>query len=503
MKTGGICVPVCARSATELIEKIEEAARLADLVEVRFDCLDKTELFGALDSLPNISKTCILTYRSKQQGGAQELNLHERHNFWERVADEPPVADFLGDIELGAEFPVKLRPDRMIASVHDFEGGSISDLGDSIFETAASVVKIAVSVEDAVNALPIWNLLEKAKEAGKKVIPIAMGEAGKWTRILGPAHGAFLTYASLFPADATAAGQITAGEMIETFRVREITPETRVYGILAGDTGYSMSPYIHNAAFREVGVDSVFVPFQVKDMAGFMRRMAWAESREVELNFHGFSVTNPHKQAILEFLDETDDAARVIGAVNTVKIENDRLFGYNTDAEGFIGALKKRSGDLNGARAAVVGGGGAARACIYALKREGAAVSSFARKAEQSAKLAKDFSVECFGFGDGSGDLKGFDIVVNATPLGTRGEHENASISDVLPLDGVKLVYDLIYNPAETKLLKAAGAAGADTLGGLAMLLGQAAEQFRIWTGRRPPIETMERAALDRLLLYR
>jgi shikimate dehydrogenase len=229
--------------------------------------------------------------------------------------------------------------------------------------------------------------------------------------------------------------------------------------------------------------------------------MVRSETREAELTFHGFSVTNPHKQAVLEFLDETDDAARAIGAVNTIKIEDGRLFGFNTDCEGFIRPLRERSGDLNGARAAVIGGGGAARACIYALNREGAAVSAFTRNLEQSAKLAADFGIKNLTF-DGLKGMSGFDILVNATPLGTRGENENSSVSDSFPLDGVKLVYDLIYNPAETKLLKAAQAAGVDTLGGLEMLLGQAVEQFKIWTGREAPAEAMRRAVLDRLLLY-
>lgn len=500
METGGICVPVCAATVSDLVEKIEAAASLADFVEVRFDCLDKSAVLEALDSLPEIEKTYIFTYRPREQGGAQSLNLHERHSFWERIADNPPAADFLADIELGAEFPVKIAPDRKISSIHDFSGEA-AELDASLFQSAARVVKIAVAVDDAADAIDVWRLLEKANAVGKSVIPIAMGEAGKWTRILGPAHGAFLTFASLFPAEATAPGQVTAGEMIETFRVRDLSSETRVYGILAGDTSYSMSPYIHNSAFREAGVDSVFVPFQTKDLAAFMRRMVRSETREAELNFHGFSVTNPHKQAVLEFLDETDDAARAIGAVNTIKIEDGRLFGFNTDCEGFIRPLRERSGDLNGARAAVIGGGGAARACIYALNREGAAVSAFTRNPEQSAKLAADFGIKNLTF-DGLKGMSGFDILVNATPLGTRGENENSSVSDSFPLDGVKLVYDLIYNPAETKLLKAAQAAGVDTLGGLEMLLGQAVEQFKIWTGREAPAEAMRRAVLDRLLLY-
>jgi 3-dehydroquinate dehydratase/shikimate dehydrogenase len=500
MESGGICVPVCASTAAELIEKVEAAAGVADLVEVRFDCLEKSELLEALDSLPDIDRTYIFTYRPDTEGGRQELNLHERHNFWERIADDPPVTNFLGDVELGAEFPVKLRPDLMIASRHDFEGDETLDR--TLFQTASGIVKIAVTVNDAAGAVDVWKLIETARSVGKRVIPIAMGEAGKWTRILGLAHGAFLTYASLFPAEATAVGQLTVGEMIETFRVREIGPDTRVYGILAGNTTYSMSPYIHNAAFREAAVDSVFVPFQTNDLAAFFRRLVSRESRETELNLGGFSVTNPHKQSVMRFIDEMDDAASAIGAVNTIKIEDDRLFGFNTDAEGFIRPLRDRRGDLHGARAAVVGGGGAARACAYALKRDGADVSVFTRRTEQSKQLAADLDVNCFDLADCSGN-GGYDILVNATPLGTHGEDENAAISDVFPLKDVKLVYDLVYNPAETKLLRAAEEAGVETLGGLEMLIGQAVEQFKIWTGREAPVDAMKRAALDRLLLFR
>ena len=143
---GGICVPVCAANFTDLREKVTAAADLADLVEIRFDCMDKGEVYGALNDLPEIDKTYIFTYRPEDEGGRQELNLHERHNFWEHVADDPPVSNFYGDVELGAAFPVKLRPDRMIASLHLFDGRPEDGLDVSIFKTAASIVKVAVSV---------------------------------------------------------------------------------------------------------------------------------------------------------------------------------------------------------------------------------------------------------------------------------------------------------------------------------------------------------------------
>jgi 3-dehydroquinate dehydratase/shikimate dehydrogenase len=326
-----------------------------------------------------------------------------------------------------------------------------------------------------------------------------MGEAGKWTRILGLAHGAYLTYASLEAGGETAPGQISVRDMTEVFRVKELDENTEVYGIIAGDTSYSMSPYIHNAAFKSTAMNSVFVPLQVGDLDGFITRMVRQETREVELNFFGFSVTNPHKQMIMRSLDDVDDAAAKIGAVNTVKIEDGKLHGYNTDAIGFIRPLHDRFSDLKNAHAAVIGAGGAARACIYSLKNAGADTTVFARDVNKARELADHFeiSVEQLKTGDSKpvAGFSNFDIVVNATPLGTRGEKMNESPATAEQLRDVKLVYDLIYNPAETRLIHEARRAGAETLGGFDMLLAQAERQFQIWTGAEAPITEMRAAA--------
>src|SRR5688500_14648098 len=150
---------------------------------------------------------------------------------------------------------------------------------------------------------------------------------------------------------------------------------------------------MHNAAFKKAGLNAVFVPLQTADVGTLINRMVRPETREVELNFAGFSVTNPHKEAIIEFLDEIDETAADIGAVNTVKIEGGRLYGYNTDAHGFISTLKSKAGDLTGSRVAVFGAGGAARACVYSLVKEGATVTVFARNEEKAAVLSAKFGV--------------------------------------------------------------------------------------------------------------
>jgi 3-dehydroquinate dehydratase/shikimate dehydrogenase len=389
-----------------------------------------------------------------------------------------------------------------IASHHDFSGvpDNIDVIFDRLTATGAEIVKIAVSVTDAAAAIPVSKLIDRAKDTGKKMIPVAMGEAGKWTRILGLARGAFLTYASLETGNETASGQLTAEEMLETFRVRDLDENTSVYGTLAGDTSYSASPYFQNAAFIHKGINAVFVPLQTANIDEFMRRMVKPETREIELNFKGFAVTNPHKQSIIKHLDIVDETATKIGAVNTIKIEGGKFYGFNTDAIGFIVPLKKVFRDLQNARVAVIGAGGAARAVVHAMKQEKAEVTICARNSQKGDQLANEFNVRFQQLTTDHQSLtRDIDILVNSTPLGTKGPCENETIATAEQLSDIKLVYDLVYNPAETVLIREAKKAGVRTIGGLDMLITQGAVQFKIWTGEDAPIEEMRAAAIKRL----
>ncbi|MEP6904313.1 MAG: shikimate dehydrogenase, partial [Actinomycetota bacterium] len=218
----------------------------------------------------------------------------------------------------------------------------------------------------------------------------------------------------------------------------------------------------------------------------------------------GFSVTIPHKQSIIKHLDFLDETAAKIGAVNTVKIVDGRLFGYNTDAQGFIAPLLKTYGDLKNAKVAILGAGGSARACVYALNNAGAEVTIFARNLEKAESLANEFQVELkelpktkdqqpkTDFGD-------FDILVNTTPLGMKGKAEGETPVLAEQLKGLQLVYDLVYTPFQTRLMTEADKAEIPKIGGLAMLIAQGAEQQKIWTGLDAPIKEMSRAALERL----
>jgi shikimate dehydrogenase len=250
---------------------------------------------------------------------------------------------------------------------------------------------------------------------------------------------------------------------------------------------------MHNAAFAATGLNAVYIPFEVRDVEAFLQRMIHPRTRELNWTMRGLSITAPHKFAVLDQLDWIEPAALAIGAVNTIVVADDALHGYNTDALGFIKPLKKALGDLRDARCAVIGAGGAASAALWSFREAGANTTLFARDTTNANILAERFDVGLMRLEDAQ--FGGFDVVVNATPLGTAGKFENEATATAVQLGGARLVYDLVYNPTETKFLGEARTAGCDTLGGLAMLVEQAAEQFRLWTGMAPPESVMQAAA--------
>ncbi len=345
-----------------------------------FDCLKPEEFSPPVPITNGYNENYIFTFRPKEQGGKRELTLEEREEFWNSGIDFCG-GDFEEDV---VENHLDWLYGPIICSHHDFDG-----VPDNLFEiyerikfadANVDIIKIAVQSNKITDSISIWKLLKKATSENQQLIPIAMGEAGKWTRILGLAYGSPITYASLESGNETAPGQISAKDLIEVYRVKELDEQTEIYGIVGNPVSHSLSPYMHNAAFKHHGLNAVYIPFEVANLDEFIKRMVRTETREINWNLKGFSVTIPHKEAIMKHLDFIDEDALKIGAVNTVKIIDNRLCGYNTDAHGFIEPLRNSYGDLKDANVGIIGNGGAARACIYSLKKDGANVTIFARR---------------------------------------------------------------------------------------------------------------------------
>jgi 3-dehydroquinate dehydratase / shikimate dehydrogenase len=528
-----VCVPVCARRASELRVAVARAVEVADIIELRLDCLEGDEVGAALSQLRELfaetPRPFIITFRPAEQGGRRALGEQERLGFWRTLArhlrgataqidseaqtGSEAASPLFADIELDLfesphagtlrdDFDEMLRAERLklICSQHDFRG-TPADLGplfERMARTPAHVLKVATHAGEITDCVAVMRLLELARRAGRGMIAVAMGEAGLLTRVLAPSRGAYLTYGSLDAAQATAPGQATARELRELYRVERISERTLVTGLVGSPVAHSFSKHIHNAAFRARGLDAVFIPFEVADADAFARRMAHPRTREISWSLRGLSVTAPHKQAIMAHLDWVEPRASEIGAVNTVLVEGDELRGYNTDAEAALtplGGLVELNGaiELDDARVAVIGAGGAARALLWALRGRGAHATVFARDTLRARATAEDFGARVAGLEGASFD--GFDLVVNATPLGTRGSREDETPATAADLRGARVAYDLVYNPSETKFLREARAAGCETVGGLPMLVAQAAAQFNLWTGADAPLEVMREAA--------
>jgi shikimate dehydrogenase len=269
--------------------------------------------------------------------------------------------------------------------------------------------------------------------------------------------------------------------------------KTRITGIIGYPLTYTISPAIHNRAFEKLGLDICYVPLVVEP-----KSLAKAVSGLKALNFIGFNVTMPHKEAILPLLDELSEEAKLIQAINTVVVKDNKLYGHNTDSQGFLSSLQEVGVTPAGKKIIIIGAGGAARAVAVALAKEGAEaiyiVNRTLNRAETLRELLKknfpSISLKTLQFTEQLADIiKRVDIVVNATPVGMR-EGERPLIP-VESLHQGQVVCDLIYKPTETELLKASSRKGAITLGGLKMLVYQAALAFELWTKQKAPVEVM------------
>jgi 3-dehydroquinate dehydratase / shikimate dehydrogenase len=496
-----ICAVVAEESVAAATRALERAASEADLIELRLDYLLDFD-FCRVDQLRQILGAkplpVILTCRDINEGGAQKIDDEVRYRLLVEGARQ--FADYC-DIE-AAHFEklATFSPDlsKLIVSYHDYKEtpDSVDALYERLTRLPAAIHKIATRANTASDSLFAFQLLERAKKDQKCLIAIAMGEAGLLTRLLGPSRGSWLTYGALEETRQSAPGQVSCADLKTLYRIGNLTGETQITGIIGEPVSHSASPAIHNSAFSALKLDFVYLPIEVDHLGDFFARFVTPSSREMDWNLRGLSVTIPHKVAVMPLLDEVDEVAAAIGAVNTVVVDGGRLLGYNTDASGAMKPLL-RALSLKGARCSVIGAGGAARAVLYGLVNQGAEVTVFARDRQKARALADTF--QC-----GLAPLESLerieaDVLINATPIGMQGHSRGHSPVRLAALPPPRVVYDLVYNPLETRLLREARMAGCQTIGGLDMLIDQAALQFELWTGQAPNHDVMREAALKTL----
>lgn len=478
MGTAKLCVTVTADTTAELRARRDRVTN-ADLIELRLDSVLDPDAAGALEGRRT---PVIVTCRPAWEGGWFKGSEEERLGI---LRDALRGGAEYVDVEWRASHADLIRASSgrgVVLSMHDFSGvpADLPGLARAMQATGAEVVKLAVTAQALSDTLALFDL---PRRDGSPMVLLAMGDVGFPTRVLASRFGSAWTYAG----DGVAPGQVSADRLCGEFGYGAISASARVYGILGRPVSHSLSPAMHNAAFRAAGLDAVYLPLAAAsfdDFRAFAGRIGIA----------GVSVTAPFKLEAFALAADCDAAGRHTRAINTLRRDGGGWSGRNTDVEGFLAPLRATI-DLSSARVTVLGAGGAARAAAFALASTGAKVTIAARRRAQAREVAELTGASVGDFPPPGGS---WDVLVNATPVGTAPAAGESPLPDGHPLDGA-LVYDLVYNPPTTRLMADAARAGCRTLGGLDMLVAQAQSQFDWWTGQRPADDVMRAAALARL----
>ena len=486
-----ICVAIAASNPVEMVQKADLVVRDNPFIEFRLDYLSKPALgLAKLKTFIEFHPEALIvaTCRRAACGGKFRGSIASEIDVLAKAAN---LGCHLVDVELEtaahlkpASFNRLKRSANLILSHHDFRGTKkLEETFARMIQYPADFFKIVTTANSLYDNVVMMKFLEKYSHA-HSMIGLCMGEQGVISRVLCVRAGSQFTFAAVNPGEETAPGQMTARTLRDTFRLDYVDAATRVYGVAGDPVAHSLSPAMLNAAFRRENVNGVYLALHAKSMDDLL-----ACVRDIPLA--GLSVTMPYKEEILKHLDKTEPWTTKVGACNTVvRGQDGKLFGFNTDVNGVLRPLEIRI-RLQGARILVLGAGGAARAAVFGLKDRGAEVYILNRTAAAAQKLAKQARAKAIP----RALLKKleFDVIINATPAGMEGNRDPLPISELEMK--CRYFFEMIYNPAETRLMKMARERGIHVIPGLEMFVQQGARQFEIWSGKPAPIMEMQHVA--------
>jgi 3-dehydroquinate dehydratase / shikimate dehydrogenase len=482
-----VCVAVTATDPSDMVDKAEALIRDNPFLEFRLDYISKPGL--AIQKIKHFFEmhpgtTVIATCRRVASGGKFRGSIASQ---LEILGKASAAGCQLVDIELQTAQkckPAQLQKLRgrsgLILSYHDFRGTKkLDETLEKMRAFPADYYKVATTATTLSDNVTMIQFL--GREADKQsMIGMCMGEQGIISRVLGVRAGSVFTFASVSAGEETAPGQVTAQELRSVYRIDSVDAATRVYGVAGDPVAHSLSPAIMNAAFRRENVNAVYLALHAKTLKDLLNCVR-------QIPIHGLSITMPYKEAILPYLDNTDSHTTKIGACNTVvRAQDGKLYGFNTDTSGVVRPLERRLSTLQDAKILVLGAGGAARAAVFGLKERGAEVFILNRSLAVAQKLARRAHARSIK----RADLKkfSFDVIINATPVGMGNSRESPLQEKEI---NTRYVFDMIYDPAETRLLQLAKERGAQIIPGIEMFVHQAARQFEIWTGKPAPQDDM------------
>ena len=507
-----ICIPITGNTQEEALLQIEMSLSRAHVLELRMDLIsgDLRTLMERCRSYP-IPVKILVTNRGRESSSSEDISGEGRR-----------IAALKEAVRLGADYvdvelytPEALRKDlldtasahgnrtRVIISHHDFSKTQSFKILKNIFhdcmESGASVAKIVTLAKSPEDNFTVLRLIPYARDRKNDIIAFCMGEEGRESRIMAPLLGSYLSFASLAEGLASAPGQLTVGEMEEVLNLagrgvhREgklsVPPNARIFALLGNPVKQSLSPLMHDAALNKMKIAAKYLPFCIQDIGSAVRGMKG-------IGISGVSVTVPFKVAVMEHLDEADDDARKIGAVNTIVNDNGRLKGFNTDWIGLVQAISEVT-DIKGKVFAILGAGGTARAALFGVEREGGIPVIVNRNVARGENLAKEWGCSFYPLSE-LGRVRA-DCLINTTPVGMIPNIDESPVSDAV-FANYRWVMDVIYNPLKTRLMRDAEKAGCITVPGLGMFVHQGAEQIRLWTGQEAPREFMKQVVMERLL---
>lgn len=480
-----ICVSIGRGRHQQMIAELQRlASEGVRLVELRVDFIRREVNLKRL--LENRPCPVIITCRREEDGGQWKGTEEQRQMLLRSAIVEG--TDYI-DLEedVAGQIP-RFGPTRRIVSHHDFEKTpeDLAAIRDRLARLDADLVKIATIANTPHDNLRMLRLMADSKTP---TVAFCMGEMGMCSRLLSGKYGAYLAYAAFSRERSLAPGQVSYREMRDIYGYDEIRSDTEVYGVVADPVAHSFSPVVHNAAFRALGLNKVYVPFRVpsQHLETFLRDCP-------ALDVQGLSVTIPHKEAAVAYCEKVDKAVQGIGAVNTMLFEEGRFTGFNTDYRAAMNCIdtrlrtEERARPLAGRVALVLGAGGAARAFVFGLIRRGADVVVSSRTTEKAERLARALKARSISW-----DMRHMvkaDVIVNATPIGMHPNVDESPL-DLHSLRPNTIVFDTVYNPEQTLLYKQARERQCKVISGVEMFVGQAALQFRIFTGLDAPIEVM------------
>jgi 3-dehydroquinate dehydratase/shikimate dehydrogenase len=485
-----ICVTIGRGRHSSLLEEWKQAAEAGvNLVELRIDCLRRdADLKRILKDRPT---PVVFTIRRGVDGGLWRGNEEKRQQILREA-----VALGVDYIDLEMDVATKIRrfgKTKRIVSYHNVKTTPVDlqDIAEKCEEFDPDVVKIATAASTLAEASRVLHLGVTAKAP---TIPIAMGEIGVFSRILAAKFGAPFTYAGFNPERVFAAGMLHYGVLKNDFAYDAINANTEIYGVVGDPIEQSLSPVVHNAAFKQLGLNKVMVPFLVPngELPAFFKELLW-------LDMKGCSVTIPHKEAIVPLLQHKEGAVERTGSCNTVVFQEDgRRVGYNTDYRAAMDSLEVAMGGrereedpspLFEKQVLILGAGGVARAIAFGLMRRGAHLTITNRHDERATRLAEEVGGRTVNWGMRASNL--VDVIINATPVGMHPNVDDTPLPAAAFNRAGMIVFDTIYHPENTMLIKLARERGCTSVTGVDMFLRQAALQFKLYTGQDAPVDGM------------